>query len=159
MYIIFCLWQRLTLQSFFQDLHRWRDVIGSNEDKHLFEEVVKVLLGKKLKKSPPFCRDDSLNRFQELFQNLLSEAGVGELEVDWHHGTRLSVIQACYTQGCGVSTDTKLVPRNSNHMDTAIHRSETYTGNWNPHDIGVIKLASTVVFCLVLALCLRKFIS
>ena len=157
MYLASITQRRLTLQRFVRDLHRWRDVVPV-KDKHLFEQVVHVLWGLHLNKTRVVYQSDNLFHFQELFQNLLSEMGTEEFEdeSDWHGGTPLSVIQARYAKGSWISGNTQSVSVSTPDMNISTHRSEIYKGNWNAHDFEVIKLASTVIFCLVIAVLLCK---
>lgn len=147
--------QRLTLKRFVRDLDRWRDVVQVG-DRHLFEEVVFLLFEQHLGKTPRVYHSDNLYHFQELFQNLLSETGIEELESDWHGGTRLSVIQARHAEGFGASADSQPDSIFTPDIDMSSHPPETYTEIWNAHDFKVIELAATVIFCLLIAALLCK---
>jgi hypothetical protein len=146
----------LTSQRFFRDLHRWRDVFKPEEDKRLFEEVIFLLFGRHLAKTPHIYHSDNLYHFQELFQNLLSETGIDKFESDCHGGTRLSVIQACYAEGVRASVDVQPGPVSTPDVDMSTHPPEKYKEIWNAHDFKVVELVATVIFCVVIAVLLCK---
>jgi hypothetical protein len=99
-----------------------------------------------------------MNRGLYPFQNLLSGIGVEDLELDGHPGTRLSAIQARHAEADQTCAYIEVGSDTEPDRPTSAHRSEIYTGNWKVHDIGVIKLAATVIFCVVITACLGKFV-
>jgi hypothetical protein len=109
-----------------------------------------------LDKTPRVHHSDNLYHFQELLQNLLSETGTDEFESDWHGGTRLSVIQARHAEGVWASVDVQPDPVSTPDVDISTHPPEKYKEIWYPHDFTVVELASTVIFCLVIAVLLCK---
>lgn len=68
----------------------------------------------------------------------------------WYDKTQLAVIQAQHIENLwipGNQPESVFTPkiRNSNH------RSEVYTEDWNSHGFKVIRLAATVIVCMVVA--------
>jgi hypothetical protein len=82
--------------------------------------------------------------------------GLDELEFDWHSGTRLSVIQARHAEVIQTRVDIEAASDAKPDPKTSAHRSEIYTANWQAHDFRVMKLAATVIFCVVIAVCLGE---
>jgi hypothetical protein len=131
--------------------------LDSEEDRSLFERVSALLFNEQLPPKRLLERyEDNLSHFQELFQNLLSGMGLDELEFDWHSGTRLSVIQARHAEVIQTRVDIEAASDAKPDPKTSAHRSEIYTANWQAHDFRVMKLAATVIFCVVIAVCLGE---
>ncbi|KAF2829140.1 hypothetical protein CC86DRAFT_185112 [Ophiobolus disseminans] len=135
-----------TREEFEQDLYRWRDVLPSATDKHDFTKAIELLWGFRLKKRSPAYLSDNLYHFQDLFEKLLPKTEVDQMGPITHEGTRLSVLQARYSN----SSSPVLEPL----AEMTVHRSETYKGDWTDHDFKVILLASSVIFCIVVAIIL-----
>jgi hypothetical protein len=130
-------------------------VLKDIKDRKLFERVSHLLFGEKLarlRRRDRHC--GNLSYFQETFQNLLSDADFDAFDFDSSYGTRLSDIQDRYAEAAKTGMDPEMTKDTDLDRTTFAHRSEIYTGNWKPHSFKVIVLAATVIFCLVIAVCL-----
>ncbi|KAH8724336.1 hypothetical protein GQ44DRAFT_727985 [Phaeosphaeriaceae sp. PMI808] len=141
-------------ERFMQGLYRWKDELSKADDCQLFGQVAELLFNVDLTKAFPFRRSNNLYHFQELFQNLVSE--MGDDESDWYRGTRLSVIQARQIEVVATPVEA-LDPSPAPDEEISLHRSETYAEDWTAHGFRIIKLTSTVIFCLVIGACLLLF--
>jgi hypothetical protein len=133
--------------------------LDSEEDCSLFERVSALLFNEQLPPKRLLERyENNLSHFQEIFQNLLSGMGLDELEFDWYPGTRLSVIQARHAEVKQTRVDIEAASDAKPDHKTSAHHSEIYTANWQAHDFRVVKLAATVIFCVVIAVCLSEYV-
>jgi hypothetical protein len=85
--------------------------------------------------------------------------GVDEFEFDWRPGTRLSAIQARHAGSNEAFVNMVTVSDTISTCKASTHRSEIYTGEWRALDFRVIKLAATVIFCVVIAIFIGEFTS
>jgi hypothetical protein len=83
---------------------------------------------------------------------------VEDFDFGWHQGTLLSDMQARFAEADQKSVDFESGSNTRSDRKASAHRSEIYTGNWKAHDLRVIKLAATVIFCVVVAVCLGQSI-
>jgi hypothetical protein len=150
-------YQRLTKNSFSRDLCRWRDeLIAVEEDRQLFERITSLLFDVQLGPRRPNPHHECLSHFQELFQNLLSDVDLDESELEWHQRTPLSDMQEHHAEAVQNSAEIESGSNTEFDPKTSAHRSEIYTGSWKAHDFRIIKLAATVIFCVVIAICLGE---
>jgi len=140
---------------FFRDLYSWRDVVPKM-DRHLFELVIYLVLGHTLEKKRHSSRSNNLHHFQELFQNLLKETAMDEVPSEWLGGTRLSLIQAYHAERSGIAANVESDRVLTPDLDMISHRSEVYKKDWKSHDSRIVKLAATVIFCVVIAVLMCK---
>jgi hypothetical protein len=85
--------------------------------------------------------------------------GVDEFEFDWRPGTRLSAIQARHAGSNEAFVNMVTVSDTISTCKASTHRSEIYTGEWRALDFRFIKLAATVIFCVVIAIFIGEFTS